>query len=497
MSIQFFRKTGVSMLLLAVLGACAAPPADAPAETNPPSAALEATVKPQATSAPTLPAEPSPTLKASSAQTQTGDCSSIPLGESLPIMIYTKGNQLTPIDPQNGLPVCGYNPISFRGYFQFAFSPDQKYLAITDEDDGAAADTQLHLIDLRSWQAITRTLPVSGWANSLVFNPIGTQVAIISFLDSSQPRWGLEVIDLKSQAVVKRKDFGFSPSLVQYTPGGNQLVLLGGVQNAQSDAIPVAHLLVLETQDYETAWETQFPEVLDGMRLPDGSGSDPIFDQWGPAAALSQDGRSLFILQADGASLTTVNLENHQFGTQNVSRKISWLERLIGLGAQVAYAKGFNGTTRQGVLSSSGLFYVTGVTNTTEKDANGGWTFSSTPLGLQVIDVKTGVILGQLDTEATQIALSPDESRIYLQGWKEDQPWTEVVSTDGLKLIRRLNGEILSPVKLLNGTTTLISSQPVSGGVSLGIVNPGTFERSSTWKLNSWQIRSDPVWLSP
>jgi len=494
---QVIRKTGIILLLFAVLGACAAPPASQPEVIASTAAMTEMPANTSPVPSPTPQFEPTPTLKVTPTQAQTGDCSSIPLGESLPIVIHSAGNQLTPVDPQNGLPVCGYQPLTIRDFFQYAFSPDQKILAITDEGNGASTDTQLHLVDPETWEATTATVSTPGWANSLVFNPAGSQLAILLYPDTSQPQGDtLLVFDLKNQAIIKSQALSFSPNLVKYTPGGDQLVLFGGSQSAKAET-PIAHLLVLDTLDYSPAWETQFPDIPDGMRMPKQTSSDPILDQWGPAVALSQDGRSLFVLHADGASLTTVNLENHQSSTQDVSQKVSWLERLLALGAQTVYAKGVNGTTRQGVLSANGLFYVTGSTETTQVDDNGVWNFSSTPLGLKVIDVKTGGILNQLDTDATQLALSPDESRIYLQGWKDDQPWTDVVSTDDLKLIHHLDNTTLAPVKLLNGKIVLIANQKVSGGISLGIADPGTLEIGTTWKINSWHLRSESVWLSP
>lgn len=497
MSIQLIRKIVIVLLLSAVLGACAAPPASQPAVIDPTAAMSEAPANTSPAPSPIPQLEPTPTLKVTPSQAQTGDCSSIPLGESLPIMTHSAGNQLTPVDPQNGLPVCGYEPLSFRDFFQYAFSPGHNTLAITDEGNGAHADTQLHLVDLQTWEAITPTVSIAGWPNSLVFNPAGTQLAILLYPDNSQPKGDtLDIFDLQNQVNLKSQALDFSPNLAKYTPGGDQLVLFGGVQSSQTE-VPHARLLVLAAQDYSTTWETQFPDIPDGMHTPQQTSSDPILEQWGPAVALSQDGRSLFILHSDGASLTTVNLENHQSSTQDVGRKVSWLERLLALGAQTAYAKGVNGTTRQGVLSANGIFYVTGSTETTQVDDNGVWNFSSTPLGLKAIDVKTGEILNQLDTDATQLAVSPDESRLYLQGWKDDTPWAEVVSTDGLKLVSRMENTILAPVNLLSGKSILIAERPTSGGVSLGIVNPETLQIGGTWKINSWQFHSEPAWLSP
>lgn len=494
---QLIRKTGIILLLSAVLGACAAPPANPPAAIDPAATVTEIPANTPPAPSHTPQFEPTPTLKITPTQVHTVDCGSIPLGDSLLVMTHTTGNQLTPVDPQNGLPVCGYQPLSFRDFFQYAFSPDQKILAITDEGNGSSADTHLHLVYLETWGAITPTISIAGWPNSLVFNPAVTQLAILLYPDTGQPQGDtLMVMDLKNQKILKSQAIDFSPSLARYTPDGNQLVLFGGSQSAKAE-IPIAHLRVLDTKDYSTIWNTHFPGIPDGMRTPKQTSTDPILDQWGPAVALSQDGRSLFILHADGACLTTVNLENHQFATQTVSRKLSWLDHLLDLGAQVAYAKGVNGTTRQGVLSANGLFYVTGSTETTQVDDNGVWNFSYTPLGLKAIDVKTGDILNQMDTDATQLALSPDESRIYLQGSKDDKSWTEVVSIDGLKLVRRMKNTTLTPVKLLSGKTILIAEQPITGGVSLGVVNPQTLEIGSTWKINSWQIRSEPVWLSP
>ena len=495
MSFQFMHKILTLIFLLSILSACGAPPASAPGQANP-TALISSSPDPTHV-------QPSATPTATPTQAQNSACSPIPLGESLAFVTYKAGNQITPIDPQNGLPTCGYQPLTLRDFSQYAFSPNQKILAISDEDLGASPDVRLHLIDLETWQVAPTSIAVDGWVNSQVFNPSSTQLAMLVHPDSSQAQGdNLEVVDLQSQAVVKRQALGFSPSLAQYTPDGRQLVLFGGDQSAQADTTPAAHLLVLDAQDYSTLWETQFEKIPDGIRTPKETSTDPIPDQWGPAAALSQDGHSLFILHADGASLTTVNLENHQVATQDVSPKLSWLSKLIGLGAQTAYAKGINGTTRQGVLSSKGLFYTLGNTNTSAKDANGNWSFSSTPLGLQVIDVQNGEIVGQLDTQTSQLALSADESRLYLQGWNEEQPWTEVISTDGLQVLRRMENTYLAPAKLLNGQNILMSSQVgVDRKISLGVVDPQALESGNPWPTwtfaNSWQLRNDPPWLSP
>ena len=123
-------------------------------------------------------------------------------------------------------------------------------------------------------------------------------------------------------------------------------------------------------------------------------------------------------------------------------------------------------------------------------------------MGLQVINVQNGEIVGQLDTQASQLALSADESRLYLQGWNDEQPWTEVVSTDGLQVLRRMENTYLAPAKLLNGQNILMSSQiGVDKIVSLGVVEPQVLEDGGQWPTwtfkNSWQLRSNPPWLSP
>lgn len=495
MSFHFLRKIITLTILLAVLGACAAPPAAAPGETG--STAVVSGPTEQS------PPQPSPTLPAAPTQAQSSDCSQIALGESLPFVNYDGGYQLGAIDPQNGLPACGSQAFSFRDFIQYTVSPDQKALAISDEGQGANPDVRLHLIDLETLQEIPANIAPDGWVSSLVFNPDGTRLALLLLPDSGQAKGdNLEVIDVNSREVVKRQALAFSPSLAQYTPDGSQLVLFGGGESSQADATPVAHLLVLNATDYSIAWETQLAQIPDGMRLPAESSSDPILDQWGPAAALSQDGRSLFILHADGASLTTVDLENRQVATQDVSRKVSWLESLLGLGAQTAYAKGFNGTTRQGVLSATGLFYVVGKTDTSEKNKDGTWNFATTPLGLQVIDVRNGEIVGQLGTQATQEELSADGSRLYLQGWKGMQPWTEVVATDGLQVIRRLENTYLAPARRLDGQSVLMASQVTAQNqVNLGAVSRQALESGKPWPTwtsnNSWLRRSDPPWLSP
>jgi len=141
MFVRLIRKAGFFLLLPALLGACAAPPVAAPAQVSPTVAVSDSPINTQVALSPTLRVPPSITPEASPAQAQANVCSSISLGESLPIMTHDSQKDdslLTPVDPQNGQPVCGYSALAFRNYFQYAFSPDQKTLAVTDEGTAPA-----------------------------------------------------------------------------------------------------------------------------------------------------------------------------------------------------------------------------------------------------------------------------------------------------------------------------------------------------------------------
>lgn len=487
-------------LLLAACTGQAAPPAGksavassstaaGPTATQPgPTQLTQAAATQAATAVTAAPTTETPVAAA----TAQPECSKLPLAQSILVLGgYTPAypndprNLLTATDPANGLPACGYASFSFLRPMGQAFSKDRKSLAIVEYRDENYSDGVLHLIDLEAWKVVTTTITLNGQANAIAFDPSGTRLAIAysgPFTDTNQT-YSLLTADLASQKVLARRDLGFIPSLLRYTPDGSGVILFGGTYSAPFGSKPLAHAALLNAQDLKTAWEPALNGVWDGFAQPKTGSGDYIFDSWNPAAVLSPDGEALYVVHSDEDRLTRVDFARRSVSTLPIKPKLSWLERLLG--TSVAYAKGQNGVTKQAAFSKDGKrLFVTGILNKTEIDAQGNWLFSQTPLGLQVIDPATGAELDKLDVQGTDIILSPDGSRLVLLGWKDDKSWIDVVSLDPVRLIAHIDGQSISPAWVLNGQTAWLYTAPPSAMVSL--VDPLTLPPQGSGQGKKW-----------
>jgi hypothetical protein len=499
------KKISLFLLVLALaLSACAGSQAAPTAAATAP-APLE--TKPAAPiPSPTPVKEVQPAASSGSAKKEA--CSPVGLDQSLVWVHWIASKhqtQVYPLDPANGQPTCGYDPLNFREFSRSASSEDGSSLAIVDYALANSEDGKLHFVDLQSWTPVTTTVSILNWAAAMTFNPDATQLAVAyatpgAAAPNSPPAapqpYILAVVDRASGTVVKQQRIDFNPSLLQYTPDGKSLVAFGAEENPQGDAIPLAHLLVFDARDYSLAWDAPMGDIHAGFKQRKDSGSDYIMDQWEPAAVLSTDGRELYIVHADQDKLTRVDLVDSQVTTVDIRPKLSWLERLLSLGTGIAYAKGVNGTTRQAIYLD-GRLYVAGLVQTTEKDSAGNWQFTQDSLGLQVIDAQTGALLDQMDSEASQIELSPGKEALYLEGWTGNSPWTEVVSTGDLKVIRRLTGYNLHVAPLPGGGNILLAASQLSDVTRLAPVDPAALAGDGELNLNPWTALGYPLSAFP
>jgi len=394
---------------------------------------------------------------------------------------------LYPVEVQAGQPLAGLEPLDLKRYSLQAFSPDGRTLAVVSyHDNTTLSDGQLSLVNLQQWQPVTTTLTFDhlGW---LLFSPDGAMLLAGSFDQQLNPTSvTFTLVQIARQQIVAQATVPFLPRLVRFTPDGRGVMVYGidsWQYGAVSDARP--HVALLDAADLSLTWQTTLAEVRDGMYLlapSDHPEEDTI--SWSPAVVAAPDRPALYLVHADEDRLTVVEFDRRRVATVALAPRLSWVERLLMLTARPAYAKVLNGTSKQAVVSPDGRYlYVVGTTYDYHEQEQ-----TLTPLGLQVVESATGAEVAQLVSAAESVALAPDGERLYLHGWHRDPSkpyaaaWTEVVTTDHLEVIGRIEGYHLTPSRRLDGQPVLLASGVQQNGqTGFGIVAPVTLEMVHTW----------------
>jgi hypothetical protein len=434
-----------------------------------------------------------------------GGCSRSPLIESVLLSRFDQGRSthlLTPVDPLSGQALCDYQPVSTGLSPSHTFAANKGFaqtlaLVVSHRDDHS--DGILHLFDLRNWQGQVTNIEIPSWVIAMTFNPQGTRLTVV------YPESGMEegvwsnrsrmiVIDVAARQVVARTVLPLTPRLLAFSEDGASLMVYGVTNQDGSGLSGEAQALLLDAGNLEVIWELALEAVADGQtRLYTSDGTEE-YVWWGPAAVLSPKHQALFIVHADEDQLTSVDFSKRSLDTVEIQPQLSWFERLLSLTAGVARAKVVDGTSKQAVLSEDGeRLYVVGQTSDTWQDENGNWQFSQTPLGLLVVDVRTGTEIARLDTEATELDLSPDGGHLYLRGWSGSGAWTEIVDLEKLQFVNRLVGRRLIPADRLNGEPVLLSSHSNSGSqTSLAVFDPESLD-----EIKKWWVRGYAEWVNP
>ncbi len=132
------------------------------------------------------------------------------------------------------------------------------------------------------------------------------------------------------------------------------------------------------------------------------------------------------------------------------------------------------------MLSLDGAqLYVVGTSYRVED----GTDFRQTSLGLQMIDLATGEVSAEIDTDAQSLTVAPMHGRIFLQGWANDDTrhlmteWTEVRDATTLELVDLIEGKAVTVAHRLDGTPILLATTTLqSGQTELALLDPQTFE---------------------
>jgi hypothetical protein len=324
----------------------------------------------------------------------------------------------------------------------------------------------LFLIDLPSWKTQRFELELIGWASNMIFSPNGKQLAIAHGETSHK----LTMVNVEKGVITAQSPTDSFVTHIKFTESGEALMLYSPASNTGNglSASP-PQILLLDAADLSPRWSVELEDVHDGIFPKDENVTLATLYEPGQALHISpgltfapnQD--ILYVVHADSEQLTTVNFTTQKINTVEIQTKLTWFERLLSLTAGVASAKIVDGTNKQAAISSDGQFlYVVGMDRVSFQDKQGNWQMEQTPLGLEIIQTDNGSRVERLETDATEMSLSPDGRFLYLRNWGPDAPWTEILDTSNLQLITHKAMLFAFPALLMNGEFLLTSTYSTS-----------------------------------
>ena len=381
----------------------------------------------------------------------------------------SEDTELFPLDPSTGAALPDYAPISLGYTFSHAFSPDRHTLAVVSYPGQNTYNGSLLLIDLPAWKPEQFELGLRGWVHTMEISPDGKQLAIAH----GETRYQLTMVDLEQGAITAERPIDSYISRLKFTENGEALMLYSPtIDNANQLTAHPPQVLLFHAADLTPLWSMELEDVKDGIFPKDDAVTAANIYEPGrafylsPGLVFAPDRNLLYIVHADSEQLTTVDFENQRVKTVDIQPKLTWFERLLSLGAGIAHAKIGDGITRQAAISPDGQFlYVAGVNSVTSQDQQGNWQMEQTPLGLEIIQISDGSRVERIETDTTEMSLSPDGRYLYLRNWGSNQnniPWTEIFETSTMQLLARETGLSGSPALLMNGDFLLVSTYATS-----------------------------------
>lgn len=377
----------------------------------------------------------------------------------------SEGNVLFPLDPASGKPLHDYAPISL-GYSSYhAFSPDRGTVAVISFPTETTYHGSLLLIDLATWKTQQFELELKGWVHTLAFSPDGKQLAVAH----GESRYSLTMIDIEQGVITAQSQIDSFGTRLKFTKDGKALMLYSPTFNPK-DMMTAGppQVLLLDAVDLTPRWSAALEGVHDGVFPKDETVTSANLHEPGqafyisPGLVFAPDHDALYIVHADAEQLTTVDFEGQRVQTVDVQPKLTWFERLLSATAGVAHAKIGDGINRQAAVSADGQFlYVVGVDSSTFQDEQGNWQREQTPLGLEILQTSDGSRVDQVETDTTELSLSPDGRFLYLRNWgnsEDPKPWTEIFDTASGQLVTRKSGISGMPALLVNGEYLLVST---------------------------------------
>lgn len=436
-----------------------------------------------------------------------------PVASGAPLLIIgwddALGRVVRAVDPLTGADAGGYSPLPFAGERDDAFvtpsvlAPDGRWLALPDVDGevcypfaggatcGAGSST-LYLVDLAAWSIRSLALESRGWVGQMVFSRDGRLAVTVQ---STLTENSLLLIDPVAGTTLAQTSLPFAPSRLSSGPAST-LVVYGQAAGdvAGISPPPAPRVLLLNGATLEPVWETTLHEVNSGHWCVENCDAEHGLRKMTsrvPGVALLPDGERLHIVHADAERLTTVDLARRAVWTIDVAAGVGWLERLLGLTADVAHAKGpMDSFARYAVLSPDGTrLYVSGYDMLMAEDGAGGWGVTETLAPLRVIDPATGHVLAERDVPSHALRLTPDGRTLLALDLSNNATMTTVLDAESLAVVARVEGHHVVTVADMDGETRFVAQSIRHRRTDFTVFEPLTFAVLAEWSADG------PAWL--
>ena len=327
----------------------------------------------------------------------------------------------------------------------------------------------LLLIDLRAWKTDRFELELMGWVSTMVFSPDGKQLAIAH----GESSYKLTMVDVEQGVITAQSQMDSFVTRLKFTESGEALMLYSpAIDTVNGLSAGPPQVFLLDAADFSPRWSAELEEVHDGVFPKDENVTPANIHEPGqafyisPGLTFAPDRDALYVVHADTEQMTTVDFESQTVKTVDIQPKLTWFEQLLSLTAGIAHAKIGDGITRQAAVSPDGQFlYVVGVNSTTFQDEQGNWQMKQSPLGLEILQASDGSRVDHIETDTTELSLSPDGHFLYLRNWGNNQdniPWTEIFDTASGQVITRKTRLSGMPAQLMNGEYLLVSTYSTS-----------------------------------
>ncbi|HEX9680856.1 MAG TPA: hypothetical protein VGA32_05340 [Anaerolineales bacterium] len=429
-------------------------------------------------------------VTAPEAQNQAPEAGPGVAADALLIGWKADGGGLLPLELDGEQPTYGEVAIPIGMFAVRALSPDGHTLAsLNYPDNDSPQNANLLWIDLASWQARTSAVGFNAWVSGLSFSPDGSRLAVASAvptLGGAPPtEFNLQLIDVEADVIIAEAALEVQPAQIAFSADGELLSVYGSAPyvNTKTPSGPPT-VSVFDGRDLMLLGWVTLEGVLDGvMPLEDDNLREP-FLSWSPAIVFAPDGRTLYLVHADEDRLTRVDLVQRRVTTVEIAPPRSWFERILTFGVETAYAKGAGGGFLQGLVSPDGTrLYILGGRAEPMWDDQGNLSFSTTDLGLRVIDAATGTEIARVDTHANEISFGMGGDQIFLHGWGPTSfGWTDVVNAATLENVKRFNYVRLFSAQDSAGRWHYITVRG-SNSSKLTVVDVATGAELVTWQF--------------
>ena len=270
--------------------------------------------------------------------------------------------------------------------------------------------------------------------------------------------------------------------------------------NETSPDPPVA--ILLDSADLSMCWRTNLVGVRQGILPKDGNVvATPDLTQPGqaiylyPGLAFAPNSDVLYVVHADEDKLTVVDFAAQKVTTLDIRPQLSWIERLLSLGAIDAHAKVAEGTRKSAVISPDGKFlYIVGQRSELAGTSGNEIQMNNIPLGLQIVHTSDGSRVAHYDTVAQELSISTDGRYVYLRSWdiSPDIAVTQIFDTSSDRIVSSLNGMFLMPTRRISGAPILGSSVWVN---DKSINHNAIVDPQNLSVIAKWDSTDTPNWL--